>query len=291
MAQTKVDFDTVYNTHKAQVFGFIRMRANQDADAQDIAQETWETINQKLPFYDPALGSFRAFALRWASIMLVRYYSTRAARRRVEVLFSELGARYPDLKDEDLGELVGRITKQSHPSVEEEIISVEDAVRLAEAYDELLRITFEGPSPPHQLLAFGFCKLLGWEPRRVVGKRSDTLLRHLVEELVTSYVENSPLAEHRIRSCFERLRQHIEQRVGVVIADETTRQTYGAMLERIVGDTTLREYYTNPGEPTANIVQWWYAVRRRVLSALQRQGIASLAALLMKESPRGRTAR
>ena len=264
------------------------MRVDQDADAQDIAQNTWEAIHQKLALYDPARGSLRAFVRYWAKIMLLRYYDARGARRKVEVLFSELRARYPDLEEEDLGELVDRLPKQSHPSVEEEVISAEDAMRLAQACDQLLRITFDGPSPPHQLPAFGFCKLLEWEPRKVVACYSDRPLRNLVEQLVREYGQEASLAEQRLRACFARLRQQMDQPLGEAIADETTRHTYRSLLDRLVGDTTLREYYTNPHEPTANIAQWWYAVRRRVLSAAKRQGIASLAALLMNTSSGGR---
>jgi len=128
------------------------------------------------------------------------------------------------------------------------------------------------------------------KPRQVVACWSDIPMRDLVEQLVTEYVQRASLGEQHIRACFKRLRQIMERPVGEVITDEKTRQTYRTMLGRRVGDTTLREYYTNPDEPAANIAHWWDAVRRRVLSALQRQGIASSAALLMKESPRGRPA-
>jgi hypothetical protein len=72
----------------------------------------------------------------------------------------------------------------------------------------------------------------------------------------------------------------MEASVGEVITDPKTRQIYGALLNRTVGDTTLREYYTNPHAPTANITQWWDAVRRRVLSAVQRRSAGPLVALL-----------
>jgi DNA-directed RNA polymerase specialized sigma24 family protein len=274
-----VDFEELYNIHKTQVDGFIRMRATQEADAQDISQNTWKTLHEKLALYDPS-RPFRPFALYWASIMLVRYYSAREARRKVEVLFSELRVRHPDLKEEDLGEVVARFRANSTPSAEEAVIGAEEATRLAGAYDELLHITFDGPSPPHQLLAFGFCKLLGWTPREVVSRYSETPLRHLVEELMSGYAEKALLAEDRIRLCFERLRQLMEHPVGEVISDPKTQQTYRALLHRTVGNTTLGEYYTHPHEPTANIVQWWDAVRRRVLSTVQRRSAGPLVALL-----------
>ena len=288
MARTNVDFGDAYNTHETQVYGYIRMRANQDADAQDIAQDTWEILQQKMPLYDPARGPFRPFALYWAHIMLVRYYSARGVRRKVEMLFSELRARYPDLeREEEIGEAVARLTGQHTASVEEEMLYAEEATMLAEAYDELLRLTFDGPSPPHQLLAFGLCKLLEWKPREVVAGYSDTPLRSLVEQFVTAYAQHVPLGEDDLRSSLAGFRQRMECLVDEVLEEGNTRQLYSALLPRRVGDTTLREYYTRADSPTANISHWWHAVRRRVLSAVQQRGSRALFALLQTRAPEG----
>jgi hypothetical protein len=245
-----------------------------------------------MPLYDPARGPFRAFALHWAHIMLLRYYSTRRVRDRVEVLFSELRMRYPDLEmTAEVGEIAARLTRHNRPSVEEEAMSAEEATERAAVYEELIRITFDGPSPPHQLLAFGFCKLLEWKPSEVVAHCSDTPLRALAEQFITAYVQKTLLAEPRIRSLFAGFRQRMECPVGEVL-DEKTPQSHSALRGGVVSDTVLREYYTSTKDPAADVSHWWEAVRRRVVSAIQRQRTGPLAALIqILLSPAGRRQR
>jgi hypothetical protein len=149
--------------------------------------------------------------------------------------------------------------------------SPEEAWLLSEEYDKLLQITFAGPSPPHQLLVFGFYKLLEWKPREIVEQCSDVPLKELTEMFVTKYMQMSKVSEDRIRSYFERLRRCMDNTMEEVINDTRTRAIYNALLHRVVGETTLRDYYTHPDTPTADISHWWSAVARRVLMAVRQE--------------------
>src|SRR5205823_8548845 len=133
-------------------------RLANDVDAQDVVQETWLQVWQKLPTYDPDRASFATFVKYWASVLLLRAYDRRDRRRGVEVLVRDLVRHNPDLTEEEgVGDILDRLTTPAAPSVDPE--------QLTDMYAELLRATFASASPPHQLIAFGFIKALGWPPR------------------------------------------------------------------------------------------------------------------------------
>jgi hypothetical protein len=148
----------------------------------------------------------------------------------------------------------------------------------AEVYDELLTVTFATASPPHQLIVFGFTKAADLKPRQIAADLSNVPLRVLAERLEQTYCEQSDLPDARIRPAFEPLRDGLERRFDEVVRDPTTLATYPNLHAQTVGETTLTDYYT--GEPTANLTQWWHAVKRRVIADLQRRQDGPLAELL-----------
>jgi hypothetical protein len=148
----------------------------------------------------------------------------------------------------------------------------------AEVYDELLSLTFATNSPPHQLIAFGFAKAAEWKPRQIAAELSNVPLRALETRLEHSYLEHSDLEDARVLPAFEPLRNRLELRFDEAVRDPTTLATYPGLHAQIVGETTLSDYYT--GEPTADVTQWWYAVKRRVLAEVQRRETGPLADLL-----------
>lgn len=258
------------------VRGHIRVRVRRDEDVQDLVQETWILVWQKLPTFDPARGKFVAFARYWADILVRRYWDS-AAGRGIEITMSSAGESE---NDEDApGDVMDRLAMRGtgpYPAPDDPV----DAT----VYATLLEITFNTVSPPHQLIAFGFAKALDFKPRRVAADLSDTPLASLVNVLQRAYVEQSEIPRGRIAPAFEPLRARLEERFADAVHDSTTLATYPALHDRIVGETTLADYYT--GEPTADITQWWYAVKRRVLAELQRRASGPLAELLRQSQQR-----
>jgi RNA polymerase sigma factor (sigma-70 family) len=270
-------FDELYSRHDKNVFGFIRARTARDADAQDVAQETRIEIWRKVSSYNPILGSFVTFAKFWASKKLLQHYDAEGRRQRVRVLFSELTTRFPDLEQEpEIEALVSRLRFQNPFALENEEETAAKEQNLVAVYEELLSLTFNGPSPPHQLIAFGLVKLLERRPREVVAEFSSLPLRVIEERLEIDYINNSQLPEGRVLPCFGQLRENLDWTFGEVVKEPRTRKTYPHLLPRVVGETILREYYTKQTEEgqADNIVKWWDAVSRRVWSEVQglRQG-------------------
>jgi RNA polymerase sigma factor (sigma-70 family) len=256
-------FDRLHGLYERAIYGFVRVRLADDADAQDVAQDTWVQVWQKLPTYDPARASFVTFVKYWASVLLLRTYDRRDRRRGVEVLVRDLVRHTPDLADEaGVSDILDRVSVQAEPSAEPE--------QLLAVYGELLRAMLASPSPPHQLLAFGFIKALGWPPRRVAAELSDDQLDQIEAALEQAYRASSQLPDQQQQPSFDPLRQRLRLRFDEAVPDRKTQATYPHLLERVVGDTLLRDYYTG-AEPTADLTQWWYAVHRRVQSEVQRR--------------------
>ena len=254
-------FDELYARHEKKVYGFIRVRVYNDDDVQDIAQKTVDTVWRKMSVYEPTLGNFSNFAISRASHRLLDYYKERKKLREREVLLSELMRRFPNIgQEQESEEVMDRLMPPSGGSVE-------DAVRRAEEYEDAVRRVFGGSSPPHQLIVFGFCKLLEWKPGEVVDDLSGRSLRELAQMLEDEYLAKTGLPQDRFRPYFARLRE----------------KTTGHM-----GDAALRDYYGD--DPEADIAHWWYAVKRRVWSEARREGQGPLFELIQEEVQR-RTAR
>lgn len=289
LAGEQAAFDQLKAVAEAAVRGTIRMQVGRyeengkffvdHALVDDLVQAAWVQIWQKLDTYDPSVGRFVHFARYWARIMVRRYRDTPVGRGVEAPLSSMLGggadADEGDDSDADRLDRMARRGAVAEPP--------EDPVG-ADVYDELLTLTFATASPPHQLIAFGFAKAAEWRPRQIAAELSNVPLRTLQSQLEQSYLERSDLEDARVRPAFEPLRNRLEQRFDEAVRDPTTLATYPGLHNRIVGETTLSDYYT--GEPTADVTQWWYAVKRRVLAELQRRDSGPLADLLRQAQRR-----
>lgn len=264
-------FSELYGRYDRQIYGFIRVRAGNEDDAQEIAQKTRIVVWGRMPTYDPDRSSFPWFAKKSSGFVLLQHFAAKKKRSKVEVIFSELIARFPELEeDAEVEAIISRLAVQEEPPEENED---EEEHNLDKVYEELLCSTFNGPSPPHQLIAFGFVKLLAWTPREVVAKLSDIALRELEERLETDYVNKSQLPKDRVEPCFRQLRENLDRSLRDTVTEKRTLDTYPHLHARIVGDTTLRDYYTKQAvEGQAdNIVKWWDAVTRRVRKEVQKE--------------------
>jgi hypothetical protein len=192
----------------------------------------------------------------------------------------ETDSELAHLSIESLGDVSGAIEKR--------VRGGDAAPSLAEAYGELLRLTFNGTSPPHQLLTFGFVKLLGWKPRAVVASFSSVILCELEERLETAYSNRTQLKEDVVAACFAQLQKQMRETFGEVVKEPIIRKTYPHLLAYVVGTTTLQQYFTEPDEEgqADNIVKWWAAVRRRAWKEVQRLTHGPLFELLQTSGKR-----
>jgi DNA-directed RNA polymerase specialized sigma24 family protein len=247
----------------------------------DLVQATWLQVWEKLATYDPARGTFLHFARFWARIMARRYRDTAIGRGREIALSTLLVDREDGANPERDPGSRGRPLAGASPGEAERDDPVD-----AEVYDELLTLTFGTASPPHQLIAFGFAKAVDWKPRQIAATLADVPLRTLEARLEQAYLDQSDLAEDRVRPAFAPLRGRLEQRFDEAVRDPTTLATYPTLHTRIVGETTLAAYFT--GDPTADVTQWWYAVKRRVIAEAQRRSTGPLAEYRREQPDRHR---
>src|SRR4051794_16559305 len=67
-AQDSDAFGELHRRHVRSVRGFIRARARNDGDADQIEQEMWINVWTHIGAYDPDRAPFVAFAKYWAGI-------------------------------------------------------------------------------------------------------------------------------------------------------------------------------------------------------------------------------
>jgi RNA polymerase sigma factor (sigma-70 family) len=258
-------------SYRSEVFGAIRVRVPQQ-DAEDILQETWIRIWRSLADYNPERAPLVAFLKQhafWATIDFVR---RRKSRTWWETLVSEFRDRFGDA--DSSGDPFDWIPSAAQdPEVAE--FGAED---LEEIYNELFQITFTLSNPPHELLCFGFCKILEWEPRRIAAYLGPDSLEAIEAKLETGCIDESELDAEFISACFTPLRDRLQRTLGSLISDQRTRLRYRQLLERVAGRTVLREYFS--AAPADDISHWWYSVRRRFLEAAARRVSPELTGLL-----------
>jgi RNA polymerase sigma factor (sigma-70 family) len=248
-------FGEIVERYDRRLRGMIRTLVFQDEEVDDVAQETWASVGASLGVFDPQLGtslvSWIYLAARRRSIDYVRkkYRMTRL-REKLEGEAAAAGPVFYEAQG------------AAHPMISERLCR------------EFLRATFQGPSPPHQLLAFGFVKLLEWKPRHVAEQLSGVPFRQLTAQLRDAYQKVSAVPGALVGACLAPLADAMDARVEEVLGPlnegnrtwTTYRHTKPALLARIVGDATFADFYT--GAPEQNIVQWWDAVFRRVRKEL-----------------------
>jgi len=198
-------------------------------EIDDLEQDAWALIWQKLAIFDPKKGSFYTFAHYYAVIILKRFLSKL---KFLEIL--------------SLGEEV----------------SPEQIFLLLEKTWEYLRITFQYGGPPHMKIAFGFNKLLGYGPQRIISELSQDQLRELSQKFITIFDEDSKLPKSRTQECFRYIFNEMDMKVIEVLKDKNSQNTYKDLLHYIVGSTFLQHYYN--ANPSANISDWSNKVIQRV---------------------------
>lgn len=288
----EVAFQELRRRYDRKVYGRLRVRVKNDMDADDLMQRTWLEVWRRMSDYDPVRGEFIAFVFFWAGIFLKRYYTEKQTPQARVLLFSQLGHTYNAEEEGEIETELARFSPESLADIctalETRAPGEETVPSLTEVYTELLHLTFNGTSPPHQLLAFGFVKLLGWKPRAVVASLSSVMLRELEERLETDYLNRTQLKEDVAAACFAQLRRQMPETFGEVVKEPLTHKTYPELLACVVGTTTLQQYFTEPDEEgqADNIVKWWAAVRRRVWKEVQRLTHGPLFELLQTSEKR-----
>jgi hypothetical protein len=220
-----------------------------EADITDIEEilHIWK-VSQWQIFYH--------FICNWARFIVKRHIPGSR-----EINISDYRYRCESSGEEENDEeLLDRIHVKTEYFESEEVLK---------RYALFTRMTFSQGGPPHQVIVFGFNKLItGWGPQEIVKELSPRLLLMLSEQLILSYKEESSLPEYAVRECFEPLKKKMDIILAKVLEDEVSKKTYIDLLNIKVGETILKDYYNK--EPAHNISDWSYKVRQRVLKILKK---------------------
>ncbi len=252
-------FDKLWKLHETAIRGFIRNWLWTDRDhnpglVDELQYDTWISLKEKINTYDPDThkSNFRAFAIFWAKIMLKRYFRREGRYRQFEMLAKEFTEPW---EDDDSGE----------SSLEDSDLSPLDIVTMFELFENTLKTTLTEGGYPHQIIVFLF-RWLGWKPREIAKELSEALLRPLEERLERDYRSESGTPENYVRDRFQPLRENMSRRVHEAITDRVSLDLLKEILEKLVGDTILQNYYSEV--PEDSIYNWIYRVKLRVLKEM-----------------------
>jgi RNA polymerase sigma factor (sigma-70 family) len=246
--------DEIYRQYDRALRGYLRARCTSLSDAEDLLQTTWIMILDNLHRFDPAKASFAAFAKYWASITCKRYYDQRNVWLHATVLFSQLTTESDREVFGERAELLDRTARLSGP----------EQMELRELLANTIQMVFEESNPPHQALAFGFCRLLGWTPRRFVDELYSGTLSELAASLFANLPEELFHETESLRKIQNRFMSRLHKTLLDEVLDPATRNRYPALHLRELAWTRISEYCTEPGTAVRNVSHWIYSVLRRI---------------------------
>ncbi len=165
-----------------------------------------------------------------------------------------------------------------------------------EEYDCLLRIVASSENPPHQIIATLFARFLEWDPNEIVSELSARPLSKLVDRIEDEFLAvgfgSLGFSREYVETRLQPLRDRLNERVLTALSrDKSTLGAYREILRRrpglgarIVGDTTLGDYYgcDEPADRADRVVKWRAAMQKHAirtyvaLSALGEVGAGAL---------------
>jgi hypothetical protein len=243
-------------SHQRRLYGFMRVRARDDDLARDLVQDTWSGVLRRIDTFDSTRGSFWTFTKIWADIVLKRHWQGKTTEP-VD-LDTE---RAIDAGSE--GDAIGVDLPAGLP----EGLALDDRLHAARTLLDLLGRVTACSRPPHEIIVFGFSKLL-WKPSEIVGDLSTHPLKSLAARLEEDYLAAVPIPA--IHAAFAPLHEKLTRPLGDLIGDPRTRRGNQRLLARIAGDTTLADYYPSDRGAEAAVTQWWDAVKRAVFNDMRR---------------------
>jgi DNA-directed RNA polymerase specialized sigma24 family protein len=251
--------DKIYLAYREAIFGYIRARSIQDADAEDISQDFWQQIftRKEICRYDPSRRVLYVFFRIIAHSRLIDYYRKRGRDHWVPIIEDEVSDD-EEVRGEGAGKTEDHIDFSSLADFQ---INSDD--KLNSAYKIALEYLFRNGGYPHQVIVFAFIKLVDhWKPQKIIDKLSDLPLRQLCKRLYQEYLTESNLPEEEIVFCFSYLEQGMDRLVGEVITDSASREKLKAYLDKSIGDTLLKDYFGK--DASHSISDWCDKVRKRL---------------------------
>lgn len=247
-----MDIEHLIESHHRRLVGWFRARVGDRDVAEDLAQSTWIELMQRADTFDPELGSFFTWTTTRADLLLRRWRADRY-RKRMQ----------PTAEIEDAVEM--RDAAENDAPTAEDFLDTRSA---AAVFPEMLRQTASCRRLPHEIVAFGFVKLLSWKPRRFVDELAKLTVGQAADQLALEYAQEVPRAG--IESCFEPLHNRMELPLGECGVDPRALKNYENHKARIVRSIRIEELLPEEGSAEAAVTRWWAAVARVLASELLR---------------------
>lgn len=244
----------LYEHFHACLQGFIAGKTGDVDAAQDLVQECFIRAEKNLRGgrYNPEYR-FYTFLRNIAGYLVLDYRCERfrgnsEGRRRAEASDGEGDGESPDA------------------SIPVPPDQADGTVRA-----ELLRLAFLCCAKPHQLLAFGFVKLLEWKPREVVDDLSRWPLGRLGERFCEDYY--ACLVAFLDRRCFfgyycSPLLEKLEKGFGEIY-EEPEYARIRPSGEQRVKDLPFRAFFGAERSPEATLSDWCDKVAQRARKAVK----------------------
>ena len=254
--------EKLYEHYHEALYGHIRQRIGNTEDAKDVAQDAWEYYYKKKHTYNPEYA-FYTFLRNFARYAIMRYFVKRRLWNELFILISE----HPELREEM------DITDLAHWEADERQISPivpppDDPI----IFKELLCLTLRCCAKPHQLIIFGFNRLLRYTPRQIVTGLSEKTLgeltRRFSRELCQYYIPFLELpSSETIDECFSSLESKLCELVVAVYTKDEYEELRRNYPHAEVSSTLLRDYLGK--DPRHSISDWSNRVKDRVWQMLQ----------------------
>lgn len=254
-------FERLLAEHRPKLLGFACARVHDADEAEDLVQNLYVKLWNKRSQFDES-RPFEAWAKYWLGFLLKEFFRVRGRRLDLTVLERELPRLAADAGIE-LDDLAG-IGGESRALFDREEARLEAGL----IFERFLRQLPSVPHPPHQLVVFGYVKLLGWKPGTVALDLSDWEMAGLVQRLEIDFTGALPDRKAAFQPCSLRLQRATKLPIGKTMTDPNTRALYSQeFLALILGPTILWCFYTMSEDPAKNISEWCYSVRRRHVAA------------------------
>lgn len=127
----------------------------------------------------------------------------------------------------------------------------------------LLERISRGIYPPHLTIAFAWHKILAWPAERMVRELYEKSLSQLEFEMERELARDG-FDKTWVMDLFDPLRQLLKKPLNVIEARQFKRD-YPALLTRLAGDTSLRDYFNE--NPATQIAEYWDTGEELILIA------------------------
>jgi len=250
---SQADARELIASHHRRLVGWFCIRVGDRDIAEELAQRAWIEVLRRIHTYTSERASFFTFTLIWADKILRRHRTQVAIERKRFVYRTILGEHEGDDDDpihpgSDAGE-----SPTEPPTV---------VIDRPQVFSAMLALTLGCDRMPHEILTFGYIRLLGWKPAAFVAEFRSATLREIATLLYRDYRQDvaDGVVDLHFRNFIERLAAPLTSWK----CDPRTRKPYAAFLDLEAGGTRLEQYFREDKVAEELVAHWWDAVAGHV---------------------------